>query len=1205
MINLEIKNIKVKALCDSGAAVSLMSPIIFDKLKEENIKFKYLGNQIQIQTLTNSKIYFKQCIKLAFRLQGSYTTGTFYVTNKDFGRRYQILLGYDYLRSNNMVLDFKNKTLNFKHIKIKLNVPEEDTTLQVNNLTLSSENKPDNNTPNSQRENNNSEDSEIQSKSIKKRNMYAKTVANIFINAHAKRIVNLQCDEAIKEQEVILLEKLKHTSEFEFETSIHEVQKNNKINIIITNNTGKRIKLNKGMTIGKVYNNIQYKQDTASDNIEKGKIYEINNLNIEEVRKLREAELSAEDFDVAHLSEELQEQIKTLLLAKAHAFSKSYATLGQTNLVSPRFNLNHDYPIQTKPYKIPQTVRQYAKKEIQDLLKAKIIERSNSHYAFPVIFVKKKQNIKDKGKEAKYRMAIDYRLLNQILQTYSYPIPDIKDILYLISGKKFYTVLDLHSAFFQIMLRPEDRQKLAFITEDGKYNPLRLAFGTKNSSAYFAELIEKVLGHFDKTKVQFFMDDVVIGTNSIHEMLQLLEQVLQTLINHNLTIEPSKMQICKTDIEFLGFQLNQLGYSPAKKNIDKIKNLIRPKTKKGVKSLLGLANYFRTLIRNYAEIVHPLVELTKEKIKFKWGEEQEQAFKNIQEAIVNNPTLRPPDFDKEFLLICDASKVAISSILAQEKDGFLLPIEFFARKLKEPEKSYPSIKFELLAIHESVIHFKHILWGRQFKILTDSKPITQHLHLENQSDIVKRWMANLSEYNFEFEFIEGKLNPADFCSRLNTIETDINLRNNLFKVNTALSDENIKAEQYADEKLKKIIDKLDKGQHNRNTKRYVLNKNKMLILKPGKDKTELLIAPDSLKIAIMENAHTPHFGFTKTYAAIKTRIFWHGMYKDIKTFCANCTACQTAKPHKTIKMPVQRIIKDYEVGSVLHVDVCGPLTFSVRKNKFILTITDATSRFLEAVALRNVEAQTILGALNKYFSTFGLANVIYFDNAKYFRSQLIKEYAQSLNIDLHFTSVYRAKANAIAETVNRILKSSLIAMSKKTTEWDIRLDFFKLQYNNAIHRALGFAPALIFFARKLRTPFTAHMPTEEIVTKKYVKQRLDHIKEIKLQALANQAKMQDEYAKEENLQNVITLNLGQIVYLKAINPGALSNKFEGPFKVIKKVRNNNYVLEDLSGKYSRPIRRNIDLLYAPKLATPHINSEDQLTDQSSEDEEEN
>lgn len=112
--------------------------------------------------------------------------------------------------------------------------------------------------------------------------------------------------------------------------------------------------------------------------------------------------------------------------------------------------------------------------------------------------------------------------------------------------------------------------------------------------------------------------------------------------------------------------------------------------------------------------------------------------------------------------------------------------------------------------------------------------------------------------------------------------------------------------------------------------------------------------------------HMRHIlGLPRLMKLSKLEYFVHGMYKDIKMFCANCTAYQTTKHHKTMNIPIQRIVKDYELGSVLNVDACDPLTFSVRKNKFILTITDATSRFLEAVALRNAEAQTILGVLNR------------------------------------------------------------------------------------------------------------------------------------------------------------------------------------------------------------------------------------------------
>lgn len=99
--------------------------------------------------------------------------------------------------------------------------------------------------------------------------------------------------------------------------------------------------------------------------------------------------------------------------------------------------------------------------------------------------------------------------------------------------------------------------------------------------------------------------------------------MLKELIKNNLKIELSKTQIFKQKIEFLGFEINKYGYSRSNKNLPIVYSLVKPKYKNGVKSLLGLYNYFRTLINNYAEIVNPLVELTKGNRNFKWIDETE------------------------------------------------------------------------------------------------------------------------------------------------------------------------------------------------------------------------------------------------------------------------------------------------------------------------------------------------------------------------------------------------------------------------------------------------------------------------------------------------------------------------------------------------------------------------------------------------------
>lgn len=100
----------------------------------------------------------------------------------------------------------------------------------------------------------------------------------------------------------------------------------------------------------------------------------------------------------------------------------------------------------------------------------------------------------------------------------------------------------------------------------------------------------------------------------------------------------------------------------------------------------------------------------------------------------------------------------------------------------------------MLAIHEAVKLFKNILLRHKFSIQKHCKSNTQHVKLEAKSDIVKRRLADLAEFNHEFEYIEGKTNPADYVSRnINNVTTDANLHNNLFKVKQALSNETSKA----------------------------------------------------------------------------------------------------------------------------------------------------------------------------------------------------------------------------------------------------------------------------------------------------------------------------------------------------------------------------------------------------------------------------
>lgn len=1156
--------------------MSLATNSILEQLKNANVKYTNLSSNVKIQTLTNSSISFKQCIKLSFKLENTFVTGTFYITNEDFGRDYNVLLGFDFLKNNKILLDCDTQIMKLKNKNIKLHFIEPDSCDIVNAINVTNTFSQDVQDVN---ENNIKNTKRKFSKNIST----AKLTESHIIQGNETKIVELQCPQNFSVGDDILLEPLPHKLNIQYDPSIHTVFQDKKIHIFIANNTDKKLYLLKGMNIGKITKHFNVTTKVQEENIEGGEVLRVNSLSLEEVRQRRKEELKPEDFNLGHLDNETRNIFQELLLKNAHAFSKNYMTLGQSSLVVPRFNLLHNYPIQVKPYKTAYNVKDFAKSEINKLLKANIIRKSDSPYSFPVVFVQKKSSEKTNDPtKIKYRMAVDFRLLNEILEHYNYPLPDVKEILKSIGGKKYFTVLDLHSAFFQINVKEEDSDKLTFITEFGRFSFKRLAFGTCVSSQAFAELIDKLLGHFDKNHVAYFLDDVLIATDTIEHMIDLLDQILKIFIDNNLTIEPSKLQICMQNIEFLGFNINKEGYSPSKRNLHKIKELTRPKNKRGVKSLLGLANYFRALIKDYAEIVDPLVNLTKEKAKFKWSEVEEKAFKAIQAAILENPTLKPPDFSKKFFLITDASKIAVSGILSQEHDGILQPIEFFGRKLKDTEKHYPSYKLELLAIYQAVMHFKYILTGREFIIKTDSKALTYFLNLEKQPDIVARWLDKLAPFKFKVEHIKGENNPCDFVSRnIMNITTDTALHNSLFEVNPALSDENVKSLQAQDDKLNKIITKIQNNKQNRNTKKFALNEKGILILKPGTDKNEYLIAPESLKETIIQESHKPHFGFKKTYDLIKSRFFWYGVYRDVKDYCTKCIACNTTKQHPTIKVPLQKIIKNAAPGEALHIDLIGLLPETFRKNKYIFMIVDSTSRFLEAVPIRKCETQALLTVLNKYFSTHGLPKSITMDNMKGFRAEIFKDYLKALNIEPHFISVHSPRANGLCEVSNKILKNSITAMSAHTLEWDIRLDYFKLLYNTTRHRSLGYSPAELFYGREIRNPFSVHLPSQDF-DQNYIKSRLKHIEEIKKQALLNQEKIFKEYLNDEEIQKVKYLNVGQVCYVKpAQKPLALRPKWLGPFEVVRRLRNNNYLLREVANPEAPLISRHISKLMSP------------------------
>ncbi|GBM26697.1 Transposon Tf2-11 polyprotein [Araneus ventricosus] len=765
-----------------GANVSLIQPHIVDQIKNKT-KVEYISRMVRIKTIDNRVVPYMSAINLKFKIGNKCFSNQFFVTLNSWNAhaQYHAILGYDFLQRNKVVIDTVNKQLLVGNQKFDF---EENSPTNVCSDTTDCDiSESDKNKKENFKQINNNFGEKVDVSEETLHALDVKIANNITVQPFSTEIINLKVPKNISKNKDLIFIPKKNKLGYLINETLNVPTNANLFHTIIENNTNKVIHVRKNTIMGKLstfnVNNIMSPSESE--------IYQINNLNLNEIHKMRRDELLKSDFKLDHFNDTDKKDKKELLLKNYKVSSKSYKTLGETSAVIPEFSLLHNFPLQTKPYSFPLMAKKYAQQDINNLLDAGIIEPSSSSYCFPVIFIKKKQNPNDSNSEPKFRMVVDYRLLNSITETFKICLPKISEIIKNIAGRKIYCVFDLKSAFFEIKLRDEDKRKLAFCTE--------------------------------------------------------IEQ-----------------------------------------NVNKVTNFPRPKNLKQVQMFLGMLNYFRGLIYDYAGIVEPLVKLTKKNTPFVWSVECENAFKTVQEIILKKPTLKNFDPNLPISLITDASKIAICGILLQKKDNVYYPLEFFSRKLTPAECKYPSIRRELLAIYASVKHFHDQLLGENFELLTDAKPLTEYQSLDKKPEIVARWLLYLGTFSFTPTHIPGSLNPADFLSRV-VEENSLNVNNiTLFQPNDKLSMQNILSEQKQDTILSKIMNDLS---DNKQCKQYFLDVNSglLMIKNAHKNKKKIvnrIVIPKSLIKVCIETAHAPHFGVRKTFEFIRHKYQWRGMYLDTK-----------------------------------------------------------------------------------------------------------------------------------------------------------------------------------------------------------------------------------------------------------------------------------------------------------------------------------
>jgi hypothetical protein len=476
--------------------------------------------------------------------------------------------------------------------------------------------------------------------------------------------------------------------------------------------------------------------------------------------------------------------------------------------------------------------------------------------------------------------------------------------------------------------------------------------------------------------------------------------------------------------------------------------------------------------------------------------------------------------------------------------------------------------------------------------LSDAKSLTHHLQLDKQPDIVARWMLYLEDFNFTIEHIPGKTNPADFLSRVSDcdnndvdisslnndkIESDSNIIelqiNNVqqFRSNNNLSYENILKCQLDDTECKQIFEQINNGTL-KSPKYFIDDNSKLLMIKIKRKKKNnriktvinKILLPKSLIKTCISEAHGPHFGISKTFFFINKKYYWSNAFLDVKNFCNSCHECLKHKSKPTNILPDLISKSHLAPGELIAIDIVGRLPRSTEGHFYILTVIDHYSRYLEAIPLTNTSSLTIIKALTNYFARFGVPKSILSDNGSYLRSNLFVQFLQDLNIEHRKSSVYYPASNGVIERSHRSLKESIAAMCKNIFEWSERLLYFKLHYNNSLHSITQCTPANLFFGRELNLPMDTHHPVKLVEQPfKYLQAMKKHINETKQLVQCCEDQYFSRASKFLKGRQKPVFEPDDLVYLQSFtSPGTFQPKFNGPFKVIKKFRNHNYLIQD-------------------------------------------
>ena len=833
-----------------------------------------------------------------------------------------------------------------------------------------------------------------------------------------------------------------------------------------------------------------------------------------------------------HYSSAAQPDVETVCKKHAAVFQPGLGTM--TTHVAKIHVKDNVTPKFHKARPVPYALKPAVDAKLDELISQGILVSVNhSEWAAPCVVVPKTDN--------SVRICGDYKVtINQFLDVDKYPLPTQQDLFATLAGGKYFTKLDLSQAYQQMLLEPDSQQYLTINTHRGLFKYTRLPYGVASAPSLFQKAMEQILQGLEGVIV--FIDDILISAKDKAQHLERLDEVLSRLEQHGLRLKQQKCKFMLNEVTYLGHVISEKGIAATSEKVSAIAEATPPRNVQELRSFLGMLQYYAKFIPNLSDMIHPLNALLSAHTPFKWTVECDIAFESAKKALLSDTVLTHYDVTRPLVLACDASQYGVGAVLSHiMPDGHERPIAYASRTLTPSEKNYGQIQKEALSLVFGVKKYHQYLYGRQFTLVTDHKPLLTILGPKSgvptlAAARLQRWAIVLSAYRYNIQFKNtGEHLNADALSRLPTMQaTAADEEPSVFNFNLIdeqpVTAKDIESATRKDPILSRVFEYTMSGwpsDFDQDQLKPYYNRRHELSVECGVVLWGLRVCvPTVLRSNVLQELHNQHLGICRMKSLARGYFWWPGLDADIEKCAKDCEICISVKnaPPSAPLQPWKWATRRFER---IHLD------FAEKDSKNFLVLIDAYSKWLEVLIMPNITSSHLIEVLRPIFAAHGLPEVIVTDNGPSFTSSEFQQFCKLNGMVHKLTPPYHPASNGAAERSVQLVKRALNTSKDSGLSLQHRIANFLLMYRNTPQTTTGCTPAELFLKCKPRIHLSLLKPslTKKVEVKQdQMKMQHDGKRTLRSFLPGDKVMVQNFRGKEKWMPGVILQRLGTLTY---------------------------------------------------------------------------